>query len=102
MESPPDLPVKNITLQSHLKQREQLLKQEAAGTVVLLDLENGNYYALDGTGGRAWELCDGHRKLSEIARIIGNEYDGSRENIKDDLIELFTELANENLVDAIA
>ena len=81
-------PMKNITLTSCLKHRERILKQEAAATVVLLELDGGHYYALDGAGGRAWELCD--------------EYDASAENIAHDLLELFTELANENLVDVIA
>lgn len=76
--------------------------QEAAGTVVLLNLDGGQYYALDSTAGRAWELCDGCREMSEIVRIMGHEYDAPAGTIEHDLIELFTELANENLVDAIA
>ena len=94
--------MKNITLTSCLKHRERILKQEAAATVVLLELDGGRYYALESAGGRAWELCDGHRKVSEISRLIGDEYDASAENIAHDLLELFTELANENLVDVIA
>ena len=94
--------MKNITLTSCLKHRERILKQEAAATVVLLELDGGHYYALDGTGGRAWELCNGQRKVSEIGHIIGDEYDAAVENIAHDLLELFAELANENLVDAIS
>ena len=92
----------NVTLNSRLKHHERVLKQEAAGTVVLLDLDGGRYYALDGAGGRAWELCDGQRKVSEIAAIILGEYDAAGDNIEHDLTGLFTELANENLVDAVA
>jgi hypothetical protein len=90
-----------ITLNSRLKHPERILKQEAAGTVVLLDLDGGQYYALEGTGGRAWELCNGQRNVSEIAVIIGGEYDAAGNNIASDLTGLFTELANENLVDAV-
>ena len=91
----------NITLNSRLKHPERILKQEAAGTVVLLDLDGGQYYALEGPGGRAWELCDGQRQVSEIAAIIGGEYDAAGNNIESDLMGLFAELANENLVDAV-
>ena len=41
-------------------------------------------------------------KISEIGRILGDEYDVSAEKLERDLLELFSELANENLVDAIA
>ena len=94
--------MKTITSSMRLEHQERILKQEAAGTVVLLDLDGGHYYALEGTGGRAWELCNGARNVSEIGRIIGAEYDAAAENIEQDLLELFTELANESLVDAIA
>ena len=89
--------MKTIALTSQLKHQERVLKQEAAGTVVLLTLDGGQYYALEGSGGRAWELCDGHRTVSEIAAILAGEFDASSANIASDLIALFTDLANENL-----
>ena len=94
--------MKPITLSSRLKHPQRILKQEAAGTVVLLDLDGGHYYALEGLGGRAWELCNGERDVSEIGRLLGHEYDAAAENIQPDLLELFTELAHENLVAANA
>ncbi len=93
--------MKNMTLSSCPKHSERILKQAAAGTVVLLDMDGGQYYALEGPGGRAWELCNGQRNVSEIGGIIGDEYEAPAGNIQRDLLELFTELANENLVDAI-
>ena len=93
--------MKDITLSSCPKHSERILKQEAAGTVVLLDMDGGQYYALEGPGGRAWELCNGQRNVSEIGCIIGDEYEAAAGKIQCDLLELFTELANENLVDTI-
>jgi hypothetical protein len=92
--------MKTITLTSRPKHQERILAQAIAGTAVVLDLEGGNYYALDGPGARAWELCDGHLEISEIGAILGNEFDAPREAIEQDLIELFTELLNEKLVEA--
>ena len=92
--------MKTITSISRLKRQERILEQAIAGTAVVLDLEGGNYYALDGTGARAWELCDGQREVCEIATILGNEFDAPSPAIENDLIELFTELLNEKLVEA--
>jgi hypothetical protein len=89
--------MKTITLIARLAHQERILEQEAAGTVVLLTLDGGQYYALEGTGGRAWDLCNGHRTVSEIAAILASEYDAPPESIASDLITLFTDLANENL-----
>ena len=72
--------------------------QEADGTVVLLTLDGGSYYALDGAGSRAWQLCDGHRTVSDIAALVGGEYEVLPETVASDLTALFADLSNENLV----
>lgn len=77
---------------------KRIIEQEAAGTVVLVHMDNGKYYSLEGIGGRAWELCDGQRTVAEMARALETEFDAPLETIERDLIELFTDLANENLV----
>jgi hypothetical protein len=89
--------MKTITSTMRLEHQERILMQEAAGTVVLLTLDGGQYFALEGTGGRVWELCNGHRTVSEIAAILAGEYDAPQRNIASDLIALFTDLAHENL-----
>ena len=90
--------MKAITLRSRVRHRRRILTQEAAGTIVLLTLDEGSYYALEGAGGRAWELCDGERTVADIAAILGSEYAAPHEDIASDLIALFSDLANENLV----
>ena len=87
-----------LTLTSRPQHRDNILSQEAAGTMVLLSLHAGKYYSLENTGVRAWELCDGQRSVSEIASILASEFDSPIERIQNDLIELIADLANENLV----
>jgi hypothetical protein len=67
-------------------------------SLVLLNPKSGEYYTLEAVGTRVWQLCDGKRTISEIAAIIGEEYDESRETIESDVIELVKELMDEELV----
>jgi pyrroloquinoline quinone biosynthesis protein D len=90
--------MKAIQPSTRLQRNEGILTQEAAGTIVLLSLEIGQYYCLDGVGGRAWELCDGHRTVSEIAGLLSEEFDAPAATIERDLMELLTNLADENLL----
>ncbi len=90
--------MKAIQPSTRLQRNEGILAQEAAGTIILLSLERGQYYCLDGVGGRAWELCDGHRTVAEIAALLGEEFDAPAETIKRDLIEFLTDLANEHFL----
>jgi len=87
-----------ITSASQFCRNEQVIKQEAGGTTVLLSLAGGQYYSLDGVGGRAWELSDGSRTVSEIALLLESEFDAAAGVIERDLLELFSSLADEKLV----
>ena len=90
--------MKVMSSRTRLQRRQNILKQEAAGTVVLLNMDDGRYFALDGVGGRVWDLCDGSRTLSEIAAILAEEYEAPAETIERDLAELMNDLTNEELV----
>ena len=90
--------MKVMSSRTRLQRRQNILKQEAAGTVVLLNMDDGRYFALDGVGGRVWDLCDGSRTLSEIAAILAEEFEAPAETIERDLAELINDLTNEELV----
>lgn len=90
--------MKAVSLATRPQRKERILKQEAAGTVVLLNVDGGQYYALDEVGGRIWDLCDGSRTVAEIVAVLSGEYEAPTETIERDLRELLTDLANEKLV----
>jgi hypothetical protein len=80
------------------RQAHKIVAQRAAGKWVLLDVKSGHYYALDGVGGRVWELCDGARSVRQIAEVVSNEYDTGGHEVEDDVVALISELAGESLL----
>ena len=78
--------------------RTDVLKQEVSGTLVLLDPDSGQYFALDEVGARIWDLCDGDRTFASIADLIGAEYDAPAAEIRADVSRLLGELAGERLL----
>ena len=94
--------MKLIQPSTRLRQSEHILKQEAAGTSGRVNVEDGRYYSLEDVGGRAWDLCDGTRPVAEIADLLAAEFDAPAETILSDLLELLTDMANENLLDGSA
>jgi coenzyme PQQ synthesis protein D (PqqD) len=87
-----------IGAETRLRRKERVLVQRAAGTLVLLDLEEGQYYALDEVSARVWELCDGGLGVGEIAEAIGAEYDAPLATIYDDVLAFLEEMLGEKLV----
>ena len=83
---------------SRLRRKDRVLVQRAAGTLVLLDLDGGEYFALDEVSARVWELCDGNHAARAIAEAIGTEYDASVDTIYEDVVAFLEEMLNENLL----
>jgi len=83
---------------SRLRRKDRVLVQRAAGTLVLLDLDGGEYFALDEVSARVWELCDGDHAVGAIAETIGTEYDAPVEAIYGDVLVFLEEMLDENLL----
>lgn len=87
-----------MQLESRPQRRDEILTQEIAGTVVLLSLAYGHYYALDDVGARVWGLCDGRHTVAQMATLIGQEYEAPAETIQADVLELLGDLAHDQLI----
>jgi Coenzyme PQQ synthesis protein D (PqqD) len=88
-----------ITADSRPRKSSQVINQRASGSLVLLDLERGEYYALEEVGARVWNLCDGSHMVSDVVSIICQEYEAARDKVEADVLELLTDLADANLVE---
>lgn len=87
-----------IARERHPRRREQIITQQAAGTVILLNLADGQYYSLIEVGGRMWDLCDGTRSMAEVVSVIGQEYEADAATVEADVVELLEELTNAQLL----
>ncbi len=84
--------------QSQPAHATKVIAQKAKDLLVLLDLDTGEYYNLDEVGTRIWELCDGARTVSEIARRISEEFEAAAEAVEPDVVKFLEELAQDKLV----
>ena len=87
-----------IDARSRPRRRDRVLTQTAAGTLVLLDLDGGQYYSLDEVSARVWGLCDGEHGVDEIVEAISAEYDAPAETIFEDVLAFLEEMLDEKLL----
>jgi hypothetical protein len=66
---------------------------------VILDLASGTYFGLDPVGTRIWQLMEEQKSLSEVCRVMLDEYDISCEILERDVLALAYELASKKLID---
>jgi hypothetical protein len=73
--------------------------QRTNGSLVLLDLESGRYYTLEGSGPEVWGLCDGRHPLQSIVATVSGAHDVDPEVVRADVLELLDHLTAEGLLD---
>lgn len=87
-----------IDAESRFRRKDRVLTQRAAGKWVLLNLDDGQYYALDEVSGRIWELCDGSRNVSAVVAAICEDFEAEPETVEADVLAFLGELVDEKLV----
>jgi hypothetical protein len=74
----------------------------ANGEVVLLHLTAGQYFSLNETGSRIWQLLDGKTTLSQISQDLESRYEVSEEQALSTVMELAAQLLAQELATAEA
>jgi CO dehydrogenase/acetyl-CoA synthase alpha subunit len=64
----------------------------------MVDLEGGEYFALDKVGARMWELLVAGETPARIAVILTSEYAAHERNILGDCIDLTEQLLKRGLL----
>ena len=63
-----------------------------------LDIESGEYFALNDVGKKVWTMCDGTRTVAQVADAVYAEYDVAPDTAFDDTDALLENLVGAGLV----
>lgn len=80
------------------RRQEQIIVQKGSKEVLLFNMDDGSYYALNEVGSRIWELCDGTHGVEQMVCTVAKEYGAPTEMVEMDVLELLDELRSKNLV----
>lgn len=68
------------------------LSTTLAGEVVILDIEKGIYYGLDGVGADLWARLQSPSRLADLVDHVVNQYDVDRPTAESDIATLLREM----------
>ncbi|KPK03025.1 MAG: hypothetical protein AMK71_00285, partial [Nitrospira bacterium SG8_35_4] len=68
------------------------------GETIILNLDNGNYFSLDGTGADIWGLIDSGVSVNGVIERLQNVYKADHEVIKDAVHRFVAEMLQEGLI----
>ena len=77
---------------------EGVLFNQVAGEAVLLNLDTGQYYALNQVGARLWHLLLEHRRLEPVLERMLAEYEVAPEQLQADVDALLEDLLARRLL----
>ena len=89
-----------LTPETPLVARNEVFVTGIDGELVMLDVENGMYFGVDGSGVRMWELLAEPITPDAIGGRIADEFDVAPEQAREDALAFCVRLHDANLVTA--
>jgi hypothetical protein len=89
---------KVLNKESIISRDSNLIFSEIDGDIVLLSIENNNYYGLDEIGSIIWNMIETPYKLSEIINILTQQYDVDYSQCLEDVSILLNDLHKDGLI----
>ena len=76
-----------------------VLASELGSEFVMLNLQDGTYYGLDGVGADIWKLLQKPIAVAEICRVLVFEFDVEPDRCRTDVLKLINDLVARGLVE---
>lgn len=83
-----------------LQRNKDMLFNEIDGEVVMLSIENSEYYGLDKVGSRIWELLENPIRFDALVNILMKEYEVPEKQCREDTLFFLQKLADKNVITA--
>jgi hypothetical protein len=90
--------MENLTLPKTVKISDNVLFQQINNECVLLDMDSEQYFGLDDVGARVWQILSEDGDTEKALTLLLTEYETDEKTLRQDLINLITELGNVKLV----
>ena len=82
-----------------VRRTASLSSVDVNGESVILNVDSGTYFGLDGVGARIWSLLESPVTYGELVRVVVNEYEVDRDTAESDIADLVRELEQKGLVE---
>jgi hypothetical protein len=82
----------------HVERNEDIAWSELDDEIVLLDIEEGDFYTLNQVAAEIWRFIDGKSTIGDIIGRIMTLYDADEAQVRDDVIRVIGSFTDRNLV----
>jgi hypothetical protein len=90
-----------ITAETIISRSREVVSSDIDGEVVMMSIEQGNYYGMDPIASRIWELVGDKIKVADLIGILTAEYQVTGRECENDVLAFLNELLSEKLIEIV-
>lgn len=90
---------KKITLNSIAQRKPDIVEASIDGETVMMSIENGQYYGLNGIASDIWTMLEAPNKVENICHKIFNSYEVSEEQCQTEVLDFLSKLDENNIIE---
>ena len=87
-----------ININNVVSRRNDIDTTDLNGEIVMMDLEKGRYFSLNGVGSRIWEIIESPIEINKIVDCLLEEYDVNRNECEENVLEFLGKLDDANII----
>jgi hypothetical protein len=91
-------PKKEIGPDTLLQRKPGMLFNEIDGEVVMLSIENSEYYGMDKVGSRIWQLLENPMRFNELVIKLMDEYEVTEDQCRHETLEFVKKIMEKRLL----
>ncbi len=88
----------DISNDSIISRNENMLFSKLDDELVMMSIQNNEYYGLDNIGTRIWEIIEKPISFSDLMKIILDEYEVNESQCKEDILEFLNLLIGKKAI----
>lgn len=87
-----------IDINAKIARNEEIVSSHMDDEIVMMSIEQGEYYGINPVGSRIWELLEQPRTFAGLCDILLEEYDVPVEECRRDVLAFIEQLFEKKLV----
>ncbi|PAU74734.1 PqqD family peptide modification chaperone [Halomonas salipaludis] len=84
-----------------LKRNPDMVAANIDGDVVMMGVDQGQYYGITGVGSRVWELLENPVSIDGITEVICQEYETDPATCREDMSKFVNDLIKIDLIEVV-
>ena len=87
-----------VALDSRVSRNEAIVFTDLDDTIVMMDVDEGQYYELDPVGAHIWNLLETSRSVADLCEVLAAEFDIDPDTCRHDTLQFLGEASTMRIV----